>query len=395
MNLIWFLTIATLLASTLGEFGKYPFGNVGNAVNTLDVLTGITVGVFLIWKIGITKKIDFPKVYYFLIGFMAVGFLSLVVNLNFSGVLYLARFILYSLFFWIGYSLISDRNFRKNQLNGVVLVTGLAGAVLGLLQLFFYPDLTFLNRFGYDPHIYRLSGTFLDPNFLGAFLTFGYGVSVIFFLQENLKKYLLAIMMLFISVILTFSRSAWVMLAILNIFSIWLLPKKIIIWLVLVGVLVAVFVPKVQERIFGAFTIDISASERFNSWDKGIELFKMNPVFGIGFNNIRSVSMENGLLKPFTADGGNSGAGVDSSWLLIFATTGVLGGVLFGLFYLKIWLDFLKAFLKYNQKEYLIIVGLMTGFFIESQFINSLFYPPVMLIFFLITGACYGQIKNK
>jgi O-antigen ligase len=155
------------------------------------------------------------------------------------------------------------------------------------------------------------------------------------------------------------------------------------------------FVPRIQQRLLGAFQVDISASERFNSWDKGFTLFKQNPLVGIGFNNTRSVSIENGLLKPFTPDGGNSGSGVDSSWLLILATTGVVGVVSFGYFYLSLVLTFLKTFFRTHQREYLVLLGLMIGFWVNSQFINSLFYPPLMVSFFLLTGVYYALAKKN
>ena len=145
----------------------------------------------------------------------------------------------------------------------------------------------------------------------------------------------------------------------------------------------------------GALSIDISASERFTSWDKGLKIFNMNPVYGIGYNNIRSVSIENNLLKTFTVDGGNSGSGVDSSWLVILATTGILGGIAFGYWYLKLIVIFLKQFLLKKNRDFLILGGLLMAFFVNSQFINSLFYPPMMISFFLITGMYYYEVVFK
>ena len=143
MNLIFFLLVGTIFAIVLGEMGKYPFGAVGNAVNILDVLTTLTGVVFLIWKIGIKKNIDFPKVYFLLIGFCFVGLVSLFVNNNFSGGFYLVRFFFYSLFFWIGFSLSKENTALAQILQKLILVCGLVVAVSGFLQLIFFPDLTF------------------------------------------------------------------------------------------------------------------------------------------------------------------------------------------------------------------------------------------------------------
>jgi O-antigen ligase len=395
MNLIFFLTIGTVLISVLGEFGKYPFGAVGNSINFLDLMVAFTTSFFLIWKIAIKKELDFFYVQKWLLFFVGIGLISLFVNQNFSGSFYLIRFGLYSLFFSIGYSLIKTDQKWGDVVQICIIGIGFIAVLVGFLQLIFFPNLTSLSSYGYDPHINRLAGAFLDPNFLGAYLSMTYGVCLIKFIQ-NKNKYLIFLLISFtLAIILTFSRSAWLMFFIINLCAIWFLPKKIIVGIVLIGLLFFLFVPRVQQRLRGGFQVDISASERLSSWNKGIQLFRINPVFGIGFNNIRAVSIENNLLKPFTADGGNSGGGVDSSWLLIFATTGLLGGFVFIYWYFKLISQLLQKYFKYQQIEYLVLAGILIALFINSQFINSLFYPPIMVCLFLLIGVYYGLLQKE
>lgn len=395
MNLVFFLTVISLISIITGEFGKFPFGAVGNSLNSLDFFVAITGVVFLIWKIAITKQIDLPKVYWLIVGFIVVSLGSLFWNNNFSGILYLIRLALYSLFFWIGFSLMKWSPKKAEMVKDNIMGVGLISAFLGLLQLILFPDLSFLTTYGYDPHINRLAGTFLDPNFLGAFLSFAYGLLLIRFLKTISVADIFLLLILVLSIVLTYSRSAWLMFFIINLFTIWYLPKKMIAGLVIVLFLCGLSMPRVQQRINGAFKIDISANERLSSWDKGVYLFKSNPVLGIGFNNIRSYSIDNGLIKPFTTDGGNSGAGIDSSWLLVFATTGVIGGSIFSYFYCYLLFIFSKFFYLQKKKDFLIVSGIFIGFFVNSQFINSLFYPPLMLTLFLVSGVYYARIKKN
>ncbi len=395
MNLIRFLTIGCLIAIVFGEFIKYPFGQVGNALNILDILVAVTVSFFLIWKVGIKKQLEIPKPSKVLLGFSVIGLLSLVFNYNFSGVLYLIRFIFYSLFFWIGYQIAVDG--KRDVIQNTLISVGVIIAVLGGIQLWLFPDLTFLTEFGYDPHIFRLSSTFLDPNFVGAFLTIVYAVCLIKYFENKDRLLPGILLILFLAIILTFSRSAWIFFAIVNLFTIWFLPKKIVVGLIVLALLSVIFVPRIQQRILGAVFIDISASERLMSWEKGINLFKLSPITGIGFNNIKTVSIEQGLIRPFTPDGGNSGNGIDSSWLLVLVTTGVIGIVSYGYFYLSLIVGFIKKS-KNNQalsKKYLVLTGILVGLLIESQFINSLFYPQIMLIFFIIMGIYYADSKQN
>jgi O-antigen ligase len=197
------------------------------------------------------------------------------------------------------------------------------------------------------------------------------------------------------AIVLTFSRSAWLMFLVVNGFAFWFLPKKIISVVLMLVMLSVVLIPRVQVRLQGAFEIDISASERLSSWYKGLKLFQINPLIGIGYNNVRSVSQENNLLKTFSTDGGNSGAGVDSSWLLVLATTGIMGAILFGYWYINLVVVFLKAFFQSKRRELFILAGLLIAFFINSQFINSLFYPPLMISLFLITGMYFYDVVYK
>lgn len=395
MNLIRFLTIGCLIAVMFGEFSKYPFGQVGNALNILDILVAATVSFFLIWKTGIKKQLEIPKPFKVLLVFSVIGLFSLIINSNFSGVLYLIRFVFYSFFFWIGYEIAVDGK-RQAILNTLISI-GVIIALLGGVQLLIFPNLTFLTEFGYDPHIFRLSSTFLDPNFVGAFLTIIYAVCLIKYIENKNRLIPGILLILFSAIILTFSRSAWIFFAIVNLFTVWILPKKIVVGLIVLALLFVIFVPRIQQRIIGAVFIDISASERLLSWEKGINLFKLSPVTGIGFNNIKTVSIEQGLIRPFTPDGGNSGNGIDSSWLLILVTTGVVGIICYGYFYLRLIVEFIKK-LKNNQtlsKKYLILTGMLVGLLFESQFINSLFYPQIMLVFYIIMGMYYADNKQN
>lgn len=391
MNLVFFLVTAAILVISTGEFGKYPFGSAGNAISLLDLLVGACGTVFLIWKAGIKKQIDFPGIFWILIVFLAVGVMSLIVNSNFSGLLYLVRLVFYSLLFWIGFDLVKNKSARSEVLQHVMLLTGIIMVASGVAQLILFPNFRVFSDFGFDPHILRMSGTFLDPNFLGAFLVFVYAISVGFFIRNRKKLYLFLMAIFFGSIILTFSRSVWIMFGVFNLLTIWFLPKKII-YVVAVSSLIAIlFVPRVQERLLGLATFDVTAIERVESWKKGIELFKINPIFGIGYNNIRSVSFDMDLIKPFSSNGGNSGSGVDSSWLLILSTTGVIGLLIFATFYIKLVIAFGK---KNNSPEPPMMFGLLIALLVESQFVNSLFYPAIMLLFFLLSGIFYAKIKS-
>lgn len=439
MNLILFLFIATFFSLTLGEFGQFPFGKTDFSVSIMDILLTLSLSFLLIWNIAIKKNLKLPKNFLYLILFWAIGILSLFLSLDLSGWLYLLRFIIYSSTFYLSFHLVKSGILNLSEFLTLIKITTVGLAVLGLVQLITYPDLEVLSSYGYDPHKFRVFSTFLDPNLLGTFLNFGLVIliyelvtrkfeTVSQFFKEN-KWSILQASILSIAVILTFSRSAYSMLVVSFLIILSIKNRKLLaIFAGIVLVLYLVF-PAFNARIQGAINLDKSASERFSSWDKGLLIFQQNPMLGVGFNNIRNYSQNLDLIKLFSSDGGNSGAGVDSSLIFILATTGLIGFIVFILFLVRNLSDLISS-LTYNLKEIyniqftpmkfltkvleipglgkwyregsgqsviksnelsLPLFALTLGLIVNSFFINSLFFPPIMIIWYASLGVFYGS----
>ena len=134
MNLVWFLTIATILSTILGEFGQYPFGTTSLSISLTDILLTLTISVLLIWQIGIKKKLTAPNSFKILSLFWIVGFISLAFSGNFRGGLYLIRFIIYSSSFFLGYFLRKEKQVTLNKLSLIIITSGVLLSVLGFIQ---------------------------------------------------------------------------------------------------------------------------------------------------------------------------------------------------------------------------------------------------------------------
>jgi O-antigen ligase len=439
MNLILFLFIATFFSLSLGEFGQFPFGKTDFSISIMDFLLTLDLSALLIWNIAIKKNLKLPRNFLFLTVFWAIGILSLFFSLDLSDWLYLLRFIIYSSTFYLSFNLVKSRILSLDEFLTLIKITTVALGVLGLIQLILYPDLEILSALGYDPHKNRVFSTFLDPNLLGAFLNFGLVVLVYKllnkkfttakeFLREN-RLDLLWTTTLSAAVLLTFSRSTYLMLVVSLLIILAVKSRKLLaIFAGFVLVLYLVF-PAFNARIQGAINIDRSASERFSSWDKGLLIFQENPIIGVGFNNIRNYSQNLDLIKLFSPDGGNSGAGVDSSLIFILATTGLVGFISFVLFLIRNLSDLVSSLtynvgalysLKFKPVKFMTKVleipglskwykegsgnnyaikpndlslplfALTAGLIANSFFINSLFFPPVMIIWFSSLGVFYG-----
>jgi O-antigen ligase len=385
MNLIWFLTIATMLFGVFGEFGQFPFGST-SSISLLDIGSVVTIGFLVIWSIGISKKVVFPRVFYWLVGFGVCGVIGAIINNEWSGLVYLVRFIVYSLWCWVGYALVKSKVVTVNGWLWVLILSGILLFISGVIQLIWLPDLRVLESYGYDPHLNRMTGSLLDPNFFGGLMGVGLVVALNQFLEHKKKVGLIIAIIFGLGVVLSFSRSAYLMVGVMSMgLAFWRSKKLLIVLALIVGILF-VTVPRFGDRVIGGFQADASAKERIESWQKGLTVWQSSPVFGVGFNNIRIVSEKEGLLKIFSSNGGNSGAGVDSSALFVMATTGVMGLICFGGFWGSVWRKVWEN--KSSNGVFLIV---FCGLFIQSWFVNSLFLPIIMMWIYLWAGMVLAK----
>lgn len=390
MNFVWFLTIATTLSLILGEFGQYPFGKTPS-ISLTDILLIITLIFLLIWQVGIKKKFAIPNIFGLLMLFWIVGFISLILSQNFNGGLYLLRFILYSSSFWLGYLLVKEKVVKKTHIHKLIILVGIFLSFLGFFQLIIFPDLKTLEIFGYDPHQGRLTSTFLDPNFIGTFLNICLFLAIDTWEKFKKNHWLAVAGILLTAIILTFSRSAYLMLLSEVLLLGLIRGKKIILVGIMILLLSYLFIPRVQDRINGIWKLDVTAMERIRSWEKGLRIFQEKPFFGLGFNNLRETLVNRGLINTHETSAGNAVAGLDSSLIFILATTGIFGFLSYILFWLFLVRQFLKRFLEKKELVYLMSIILVVGLFINSQFINSLFFPPIMFVMFLFFGSVYEE----
>jgi O-antigen ligase len=279
----------------------------------------------------------------------------------------------------------------------VILAAALLMAMGGFVQLYIMPDLAELAKYGWDPHIDRLVTAMLDPNYAGCYFSVGIGLAVSLFL--HLKQHyayratlLFIIIILLVALLLTFSRSGYIMLAVVLGF-IALLKSRILLVLGLVLAVVTVLtVPRVQTRLVGALQVDASAQPRIISWQNSWQIAQDNLLVGVGFNTYRYAQDRYGIV---TVDkSGNAGAGADSSWLFILATTGVVGLAFFVANYLGLlwvgWRTYRQSTEAIPRALTLGFMAVLMGLAIASQFNNALFYTWLLQPIWLWAGLTVG-----
>lgn len=387
MDVLKISFILLLVSFPLGEVARFQFGNgVAYTINT--VFVGLT-SVIWFWQ-GLFNK-GFKK--YFSISFVrpigifiSLALLSLLVNLkeltlsqgSFS-LLYLLRWILYVVIFFVVIHF--DKSFKEKIKKFVVFIGALI-VFAGFLQYIFYPNLKGLFYLGWDEHMHRMFSTFLDPNYLGAYLVLFFLYIFSFFIKRPSMSYGLLMVFTIIAVLLTFSRSAILMLIVS--FFIYLVMIKKTKWLLsLIGVILIFFVA--ISKFFYIENINpfriVSTEARLETMRNAITIFKDHPILGVGFNGYKYSQIQYGFRKEINARQSHADAAPDNSFLFILATTGIVGFAA----YIYLWVKILKD-------SNALVLACVIGLFVNSLFINSLFYPFIMVWMWIIIGL--NQKRN-
>lgn len=138
-------------------------------------------------------------------------------------------------------------------------------------------------------------------------------------------------------------------------------------------------IPRVQTRISGVTDPADSARFRLESWGNALTLVNKNWFLGVGYNAYKYAQRDAGLLNGDTFFD-HSSAGSDSSFLFVFVTTGIFGIT----FFLLWWFLPVLEQLKRGSSGDLVLVSVLVGMVLESQFINSIFYPQILFLLMIM-----------
>lgn len=403
------LVVAFLCSLVLGQVAKVPLvsTDLKTARILLSDIVAAALAAWLFASVLLAGRIRLDRVTAYFAGFVAVNLLAIgVTAVRFDltagqvafSTLYLIRWSLYA----AGYlfALTALRSAAAPRLiRATVAVCGVF-AGFGIMQSIFLPDFAFIVYPDAIPYIdwdiqgHRLVSTFLDPNFAGAFIMFG-----LFFAhaQSADRKPSYPLLALFwVALILTLSRSSIIAtlvgLGILTFrtrsFNRLLLP--------LAGfVLVAALAADRLIQFAGAYNkltlLGPSALTRLGDWLLAWRVFIDNPILGVGYNTFGIIRSAYGSI------GVGSGAfGSDGGILYMAAVSGILGVGLLGA---GLWRLMALGWRTYQIKELpqsVRVLGLALHVWIPSLVIqsaasNSIFYPFIIGLLFLLGGLCARQ----
>ena len=355
--------IITVIVFPFGQLFRLQFLGVNFPLFDLAILLLAFSNFLLFYKQK--KTISHP----YLLFFLFFNIISLTINyfaykyFSISSLLYFIRLAaLFSLLIF------NTQIFQYPLFQKIFNLSILSTIIFGLIQYIFWPNFTYFDSLNWDPHLYRLVGTFFDPTFTG--LIFLFFIINLYFSRLNLLTKYPLLVITYLAMALTYSRST--LLAFFITFSFIFLKNKSfkkIFYIFLLCLLTLLLLPR-KEGEGTKLERTSSIRAKIENYQKGISHFKKSPIFGVGYNNI---SLSRSDQNPLS----HANNGYDSSLLTLLVSTGLFGFVIF--------LMATKPILKNaNLYQKSLIISLFT----HSLFANSLLYP--WILFYLIT-----QIKTR
>lgn len=354
----------------------FPFGQLGRvefnpeiSLHLIDVVVGITavIGFYGWWR----KKLKTPPYSREFVMFLVVVLFSLLVNfprvelLQFlSGSLYFVRLTAYFLFYLALWNLFRDDSWRE-KVPGLLLVVGFFVVIFGYLQYIFFPDLGILSEFGWDPHLYRLAGTFLDTGFTGILIVL-FTILLFSRIWGSVGRDFPLFPLGLVALSLTYSRASYIAYFIASL--VYYIVRRKLLWFVGVVLALVFLVPLLPKSEIESVNLARTSTitYRVNNYKRAFEVIGQNPVFGVGYN----------LYRYTQEDRQSHGAsGSDSSLLLVLATTGIAGFFVFLQLVIKITAN---AWKKRDNQAGIVLLASVVTVGAHSFFDNSLFYPWVL-----------------
>lgn len=385
-KLTLFIIFLCFITFTLGQIGRVSLFNQEINGYVYEFFALILLSILVIRR-GFNPIHEYLKKYryvFIFLGFLIGTFIARISYFslfeNVAGSLYLLRLVFYFLvFIYVLYEYRTDRSNKTNRnVNIVFNISAGFVIVFSLIQYFLYPNFRNLLYLGWDPHWYRLVGTFFEPPVAGAI----FGLLFLYYFFQNkvlagnaiFRFVMLGIFTVFI--FFTYSRTTY--LAFLLTIILYLFKQKLgktVVPLV-IGFFVLLFLlPKPFGESVNLLRV-FSVESRLQDDMQAIQTWQKFPLAGIGYNRIRYV-------KNVDNKTSHAASGYSSSFVIILVTGGIVGLFLFILGLIELGVQ--SQFALYG------IVFLS----IASLTDNVLLHPFVLFLFLLMSAIKHVVVSNE
>ena len=241
-----------------------PLGFGGTAFMVCDLVVFGLVGYYFFYKIAYDRRWQMGKLGVFLIAMWSVMLISLIfgstqllLKESIASALYLLRFVAYTALYFV----VKDTATTTKQQRGIMtalLSASLLTALLGFAQLTFFANFYKLRwyEYGWDPHINRLTSTWLDPNYVGGYFACAIIILsslAVYSLQQKkwgrLSFLAIGIGTLLMALVMTYSRSSYLALM-TGVFFLGLIRlRKLFFITIIAGLLIFSSSTRLQQRV--------------------------------------------------------------------------------------------------------------------------------------------------
>lgn len=391
----WFLAWPLFFALAIGQLGRVSVGASGPIALDAALAWYVVAGLTLI--VASRRPVTFSRPALWLVGFTLWAGASWLMHAPLIGheaataFFYLARLIAVTLALVITPTLFAptiERFGRQLYLTGLVLV------VLGYGQLLIFPNFGFMARFGWDPHVGRMLSTFFDPNYFGLALVWLASFTLAGLIVAPSRPLFIVLGPIVIALVTTFSRSSYLALLVAGIIILGLRSWRLLLAAGVIAAIIITQVPRVHDRVVGALYLDTTAQDRLQSWGESLVIFQENWLTGVGYNAFGRAAVDANFRDDTT---GRASHGSDSSLLLVAATTGIVGVVFYlGWLFFTLWqaIDLLRTTrTPFARTLAMGTIGALPAYIVHAQFVNSLFYP-LLIVPFVLVVSLMGPLYN-
>ena len=297
--------------------------------------------------------------------------------------------------------LYSYYSIRENALEELFVVLMWAGVIVVGYSYIFYGKKLILDVILNSA---RLENAFSNVNSIGMLSGIMIIISVFKILYDKNIWYIILDIPAAILVLATGSRKALI-IVLLGIFLVFFLKNfnknilKTTIWIVFISIS-ALFLVRwimslkvlsgIETRIEGVIAlitgrgiIESSALLRYKYIKLGIDIFKKNPVFGVGMGNARL----------FVASNYGHDAYLHNNYVELLADGGIFGFIIYYYIYYIIIKDLIKYF-RYREKYTVVVIVLVLMQLIMDYGSVSYYYENA-IFYFLIFFICIRKMKER
>ncbi|MDP4177082.1 MAG: O-antigen ligase family protein [Bacillota bacterium] len=291
---------------------------------------------------------------------------------------------------------------NKGIFNVFVILSMIVG-IFGIVQFFtnIGLDKQFIGQYNFGVNK-RIASSFGNPDTFGAFIILAiFPIIMLAIYEKNkFKKIILSLIsvLLFINMILTGSRNAYLGFIIGCIILSILVSKKILIVLFGAGI-PSLLIPQVRERILQIGSSTENAS-RIKIWKTALMMIKEHPIFGVGNGNF--VSYYDDYTRKYKSLKilWHTKYPSHNSYLKVQSELGIIGIVAFFGTLVSGIINILKFVKttdnKYYKYFYIGFLASVAAFYIMNLADNLFFVPKATTFFWLFLAICESfKFKNK